>query len=54
LRNEPGVEVEVVDGSKGELSVFVDGVPLIQRGSDNLPSTEEVEAAVRNAVPAGA
>lgn len=42
----------VEDGEKGELSVFVDGVPVIQRTGD-LPNTEEVEGAVRNAVPAG-
>jgi hypothetical protein len=45
--------VEVVDGNRGELSVLVDGVPLIQRTGDTLPNTEEVTAAVRSAIPAG-
>ena len=39
----------VENGVNGEFAVFVDGVPVIQRKVDALPSPDEVEAAVRNA-----
>ena len=52
LRREPGVEVEVVDGAKGEFTVLVDGEAVSRKG-DSLPTPEEVVAAVRRAgVPA--
>jgi len=46
-----GMTPRVEDGATGELSLFVDGVPMIQRTGDTLPSDEEVESAVRNARP---
>jgi hypothetical protein len=52
LADELGVPSQIVDGVKGEFSVLVDDVPMIQRDADSLPSVEEVEAAVRNAEPA--
>jgi len=53
LRNEPGLQVEVVDGGRGELTVLVDGREVARKG-DSLPSTEEVLAAVRRGQPAHA
>jgi hypothetical protein len=53
LGNDLNVYTQIEDGVKGELSVFVDGVPVIQRTSDDLPSSDEVEAAVKNAAPVG-
>lgn len=53
LRNDLRVSARVEDGVQGELSVYADGVPVIQRTADYLPSADEVEAAVRNAAPAG-
>jgi hypothetical protein len=55
LRQEPGVEVDVVDGGKGEFTVTVDGRPVVQKG-DQMPTADEVLAAVRQAAgaPAGA
>lgn len=52
LQDNLAARPRIEDGASGELSVFVDGVPMIQRTDDNLPSTDEVEAAVRNAAPA--
>jgi hypothetical protein len=52
VEQEMGIPVVTEDGEKGELSVFVDGVPVIQRTGDDLPTTDEVEAAVKNALPA--
>jgi hypothetical protein len=48
LRKEPGLEVQVIDGAKGEFTVSVDGREVVRKG-DTLPSVEEVLAAVRNA-----
>jgi len=52
LQTDLHISPRVENGAKGELSVFVDGIPMIQRTGDDLPTSEEVEAAVRNAVPA--
>jgi hypothetical protein len=48
LRQEPGLEVESVDGNRGEFSVLVDGQEVIRKG-ENMPSVEQVRDAVRKA-----
>ena len=48
LRQEPGVQVELVKGQKGEFTVSVDGRTVAQKG-DAMPSGDEVLAAVRQA-----
>ena len=50
MKKEPGVDVEVVNGDRGEFTVSVDGRTVAEKG-DNLPSADEVLAAVRNATP---
>jgi hypothetical protein len=52
LRKEPGVEVEVIDGNRGELTVLVDGKPVAKKWLAFKPSVEKVLAAVRQAQPA--
>jgi hypothetical protein len=49
LRKEPGLEVELVDGNRGEFTVLVDGQVVARKQGDDFPPTEEVVAAVRNA-----
>jgi hypothetical protein len=52
LRKEPGVEVEVVNGNRGELTVQVDGRTVAQRVLFFFkPSVEKVLKAVREARP---
>jgi hypothetical protein len=51
LRREPGVQVQLEDGDKGEFTVLVDGRPFFRKG-DAMPSVEEVVAVVRRAQPA--
>jgi hypothetical protein len=52
LRKEPGVEVEVVDGKRGELTVQVDGRTVAKKVLFFfLPSVEKVLKAVREAGP---
>ena len=51
LKREPGVQVNLVDGDKGEFTVLVDGKPIPKKG-DAMPSAEDVVAAVRKAQPA--
>jgi hypothetical protein len=50
LRNEPGVEVEVVNGKPGELTVQVDGKTVAKKAFFIFkPSVEKVLKAVREA-----
>jgi hypothetical protein len=49
LQQEPGVEVEQVNGDRGELTVSVDGQQVAQKKGDSLPTVDEVRAAVRQA-----
>jgi hypothetical protein len=52
LRQEPGVEVEIVDGKRGELTVQVDGRTVAwKRLFFFKPSVEKVVKAVREAGP---
>jgi hypothetical protein len=54
LRQEPGLEVELVDGNRGELTVLVDGREVARKGLFFKPSVQKVLDAVRQANPAGA
>lgn len=54
LRNEPGIEVELLDGDRGEFSVLVDGQVVAKKGLIFKPSAEKVLEAVREATPAQA
>jgi hypothetical protein len=54
LQKEPGVQVELVDGAKGEFTVLVDGQEVATKGGGGLPPVEEVLSAVRKAGPATA
>jgi hypothetical protein len=53
LRKEPGVEVELIDGNRGEFTVSLDGHMIAQKG-ESLPDAEKVVAAVRKAQPVAA
>ena len=46
LKREPGVQVQLEDGGKGEFTVLIDGRPLPGSG-DAMPTPEQVLAAVR-------
>jgi hypothetical protein len=54
LRQEPGVEVELVDGKRGELTVLVNGRVVAKKGLLFKPSVQKVLTAVREAVPTAA
>ena len=49
LRKQPGLDVQEVDGARGELTVLVDGREVARKTGDSLPTVEEVAAAVRPA-----
>jgi len=49
LRKESGFDVQEVNGGKGEFTVLVDGREVIGKSGDNLPSVEDVRAAVQKA-----
>jgi hypothetical protein len=53
LKSDLGIKrVRHEDGVRGEFAILVDGVPVIQRTGETLPSSDEVDAAVENAVNA--
>jgi hypothetical protein len=54
LRKEPGVEVELANGRRGEFTVLVDGRVVARKGLIFKPSVEKVLKAVREATPAEA
>jgi hypothetical protein len=49
LRKEPGLEVELVDGNRGELTVLVGGHKVAGKQGDHFPAIEDVVEAVRKA-----
>ena len=49
LKKEPGLDVQLVDGNKGEFTVMVDRKVVAQKGGDSLPDVNEVVARVHNA-----
>jgi len=49
LRKEPGLEVELVDGNRGEFTILVDGQRVAGKQGDDFPAIEDVVAAVRKA-----
>jgi hypothetical protein len=49
LRNEPGIQVEVVNGRRGELTIEVDGKAVAKKFLFFKPSVEKVLKAVREA-----
>ncbi len=51
MRKEPGVEVELVNGKRGELTVLVDGQVVAKKWLLFKPSVEKVVTAVKAAVP---
>jgi len=52
LKNEPGVEVELRDGNRGELTVAVDGKVVAQKNGDSMPTVEQVQSALGREAPA--
>jgi hypothetical protein len=54
LRKEPGLEVELVDGNRGEFTVLVDGQMVTKKRLIFKPAVEKVLQAVRKANPARA
>ena len=47
LRQEPGVEVELVNGNRGEFSVLMDGKLVAKKRLVFTPSVDKVVKAVR-------
>jgi len=45
LRRDPGAEVEVVDGVRGELTVLADGREVGRKG-ESMPTADEVRGAI--------
>ena len=52
LKRIPGLDVELIDGAKGEFTVSVDGQEVARKGKD-LPTVDEVVTAVQGAALTG-
>ncbi len=50
LKKEPGLQVELVNGDRGEFTVSVDGKVVARKG-ETLPDVQEILALVRKAGP---
>jgi hypothetical protein len=50
LRKELEVETRLVEGDRGEFTVWVDGQVVIKKGWRGFPADEKVLAAVREAL----
>ena len=49
MKQEPGVEVELINGKRGELTVLVNDHEVARKGWFSKPSVETVLDAVRKA-----
>jgi hypothetical protein len=47
LRNEPDVDVQVMDGGKGEFTVQVDGREVARKSGESFPPADQIVNAVR-------
>ena len=54
LKKEPGLQVEPIDGNRGEFTVLLDGRVVAEKKGDSLPPVDDVLAAVRKAETATA
>jgi hypothetical protein len=54
LRREPGIQVQVIDGYRGEYTISVDGRVIAEMVGSWLPTIPEVLAAIRQRHLAGA
>ncbi len=52
LKAEPGVEVNLIDGKRGELTVSVGDHVVAKKGWFRMPDPEKVREAVRAEAPA--
>ncbi len=52
IKNEFGIEPELVEGKRGEFTVWVDERQVAQKGWFMFPSDEKIVAALRQALAA--
>ena len=53
IKKEIGIDPELVEGSRGEFTVWVEDQLVAQKGSHGFPSDKEVLTAVRQATAHG-
>ena len=54
LKKEPGLQVELSDGNRGEFTVLLDDRVVAEKKGDSLPPVDDVLTAVRKAETATA
>lgn len=50
IEKETGVKPEVIEGSRGEFTVWVDGKRVAEKTGDGFPSDQDALTAVRKAM----
>ena len=50
IQEKTGIQPEVVEGGRGEFTVWVDELKVAQKTTDGFPADEEALAAVQKAV----
>jgi hypothetical protein len=52
IKKETGLETELVEGNRGEFTVWVENAVVAQKGPAGFPEDEEALSAVQRALPA--
>ena len=50
IRQETGIDAEIVEGARGEFTVWVDEEAVARKDANGFPTDEEAVAAVRQAL----
>jgi hypothetical protein len=53
IEQEIGVETDLIEGKRGEFSVWVDDELIAQKDTQGFPSEDDVVAAVRKTIGSG-
>jgi hypothetical protein len=53
IREDTGIEPELVEGARGEFTAWVGEARVAQKTAHGFPSDDEIRAAVRAALPGG-
>jgi hypothetical protein len=50
IKQDTGIDAEIIEGARGEFTVWVDEETVAAKTSDGFPTDEEAVAAVRQAL----
>jgi len=50
IKKDTGLDTEIIEGGRGEFTVWVDGKRVAQKSADGFPEDQQAASAVRQAV----